>query len=548
MSFDNSSYRCYFDSIVLRVYISQKGECTMKANKDKIYDFLKLHLTNGQEGGISTQYIAEALNIQRTNVSSILSTLVEEGKIEKSNGRPVKYYIKDSIGEISDNCFSYMIGYNGSLKRVIQLSKAAVLYPQKSLNIVVIGAKGTGKHFLAELIYKFAVQSSIISFNSKLIIFDCKNYGENDRMAMDELFGNSEKKGCFAQAHQGILFIDNAQYLSNRMRNLLISRAEEFPEEDSTERSTNPMIIVSCDKKNPMASDDFASKFPITIELPLLSERPLSERMEMIQNFLSFEAARIKKTININSELLRCLLLYDCEANCMQLKTDIKIGCANAYVREHNSSGPFQLYISDFDHNVRKGFLKYKTYREEIEKIIPSDYSYTFNETTMKMNSIVKEKLKSKNIYDDLERKSVTLAARGLDENEINLILSSDLESEFRVYQKDLSKQILNKEQLSMLVDKRIINLTEEFLYEASLKLGRSFSSSVFYGLCLHLNSVISNKSNSNKVSQKQITAILEHFNTEYLLSTELSLKIRLISFSSSPLAANVTDLRSKSS
>ncbi len=499
----------------------------MKSNKDKIYDFLKLHFTNGQEGGISTQYIAEALNMQRTNVSSILSKLVDEGKIEKSNGRPVIYYIKDNIGEISDNCFSNMIGYNGSLKRVVQLAKAAVLYPQKSLNTVILGAKGTGKHFLVKLIYKFAIQSNIISANSKLTVFDCRNYGENDKIAIDELFGNSEKEGCFAQAHQGILFIDNAQLLSARVRGLLITSAEDIREGDITEKNTEPMVIVSCDKKNPMAYDDFASKFPIAIELPLLSERPLSERMEMIQNFLSLEAARIKKTLNINSELLRCLLLYDCEANCTQLKADIKIGCANAYVREHYSSGTFQLYISDFDHNIRKGFLKYKTYRKEIEEIIPSDYSYSFNEATMKMSTIDKEKLQSKNIYDDLERKALTLAARGLEESEITLILSTELESEFRVYQNDLSKQIINKEQLSMLVDKRLINLIEGFLYEATLKLGRNFSTSVFYGLCLHLNSVISNQSNPNKVSQKQISGILENFNTEYLLSAELSLKIK---------------------
>lgn len=499
----------------------------MKSNKEKVYDLINLHFVNGQEGGISTQYISEALNMQRTNVSSILSSLVLEGKVDKTNGRPVLYYRKDSTGDLTVHSFSDLTGYNGSLKRVVQLAKAAVLYPEKSLNTVIFGAKGTGKRFLAKLMHKFAIQSGVFPTDSNFVIFDSRNYGENEKLAIAELFGNSESKGCFIQAQQGILFIDNAQYLSARVRGLLISCAEDSREENIAERRPAPMIIVSCDNKNPRVYDDFASIFPIGIELPALSERPLSERMEMIQKFLTLESARIKKTLTINAELLRCLLLYDCEANCMQLKADIKIGCANAYVREHNSSDNLLLYISDFDHNIRKGFLKYKTYREKIEEIIPYDYSYSISGATIKMSSVDMEKLKNKSIYDDLNLKAESLAARGLEVSEINLILSTELEDRFHKYQIDLTKQIVNKEQLSMLVDNKIIYLVESFLEEAAFKLGRNFSNSVYYGLCLHLNSVISNQSKPNKVSPKQITDILDKYKTEYLLSTDLILKIK---------------------
>ncbi len=249
--------------------------------------------------------------------------------------------------------------------------------------------------------------------------------------------------------------------------------------------------------------------------------------MEMIQKFLTLEAARIKKTLNINAELLRCLLLYDCEANCMQLKADIKIGCANAYVREHNGSDTLPLYISDFDHNIRKGFLKYKTYREEIEEIIPYDYSYSVNGMAVKMSSVDKEKLNNVSIYEDLHQKAESLAASGLDENDINIILSTELENRFHKYKNELTKQIVNKEQFSMLVDKQIIYLIESFLEDAALKLGRNFSNSVFYGLCLHLNSVIYKQTKPNKVSPKQIMNILDQYKTEYLLSTDLALTIK---------------------
>lgn len=38
------------------------------------------------------------------------------------------------------------------------------------------------------------------------------------------------------------------------------------------------------------------------------------------------------------------------------------------------------MFIGIFEHHVRKGFLKYMTYRKEVEEIISSDYSYAFSE------------------------------------------------------------------------------------------------------------------------------------------------------------------------
>ena len=99
----------------------------MKTNKERIYDFLKLHSSSGGEG-VATDQLAQAINIQRTNVSSILNDLVLEGKAEKTAGRPVLYRLRpESSGE--DDAFANLVGYDGSLKRAVQLAKAAVLYP-----------------------------------------------------------------------------------------------------------------------------------------------------------------------------------------------------------------------------------------------------------------------------------------------------------------------------------------------------------------------------------------------------------------------------------
>ena len=49
----------------------------MKSNKEKVYDFIRLHADEKADRGISTAYIADAMELQRTNVSSILNLLVQ---------------------------------------------------------------------------------------------------------------------------------------------------------------------------------------------------------------------------------------------------------------------------------------------------------------------------------------------------------------------------------------------------------------------------------------------------------------------------------------
>ncbi len=53
-------------------------------------------------------------------------------------------------------------------------------------------------------------------------------------------------------------------------------------------------------------NDTYINTFPIRIELPDLRQRPLSERLEFVEKFFMDEAEKVKKEIQIDSELLRC--------------------------------------------------------------------------------------------------------------------------------------------------------------------------------------------------------------------------------------------------
>ena len=474
----------------------------MKSNKEKVYDFIRLHSEGENEAGVSTVYIAEAMELQRTNVSSILNQLVKESRICKSEGRPVLYRTIDGGKEQAGDCFSDLIGCGGSLKRVIQLAKAAVLYPQRSLNTLLIGARGTGKSRLAKRMYRFAVERGIIDGEAPYLHIDCHDYLSNDRL-------ETELEEIWRTAENGVVFLDNVQFLSSRARKKVLEYIQS--------PARNYAVLVSCTDREQLA-DEFLAEFPVQLELPTLAQRPLAERMEMIKRLFSKEAVRIQRPLVVRGELMSCLLLYECEANYYQLTGDIKIGCANAYVREYRNDGEIALFVSDFSNNVRRGLLQY---RKEADAMIDFDQRFLFDGDKVSVS-----RPEDGTLYDRLNKKASELKATGLGEDEINMLLSVEVERAFGEYQKKLVRDVADKKQLEMLVDARLIGIVEEFLRHAEQELNRSFSNSVLYGLCLHINSVVNGKREMGQPDKKRLAEMLVYHKAEYLLGEELAEQI----------------------
>lgn len=499
----------------------------MRSNKDKVYDFIKMHSVNESTSNMSTSYISEALNLQRTNVSSLLNQLVEEGRLNKSNGRPVLYSINVEKSNDQSTVFAKMIGYDASLKHCIQLAKAALLYPMGTLNIALIGEKGTGKTLFAHCLYRFAIEENVILPTTPFIKIDCREYLNNEEDIIQCIFNDNTMdeadKNFFQRDGRKVIYLDSIHVLSSRTKGILLRKYAG--------ENVKPILIASCMDKSSLLDSPLAKEFPVTIELPQLSQRTMQERWEMVQKFLIEEARGIKRTLTVREELMRCLLLYECKNNCYQLKGDIKLGCANAYVREYKNTGDVPLYVTDFGTQVRRGFLKYHLYREEIEKLIPKNYDYKFsadspeiheNTLTVKRLENSRKKTEKDNVYEIINKKANELKALGMNEDEINMVLGAEVERAFSEYRKNLIKEVENKDKLFALVDKAIIELVEEFLEEAERKLDRKFSESIFYGLCLHIKGILNRTESPRKVEKKQLTDILTHYKKEYLLSSAL--------------------------
>ena len=179
----------------------------MPTAKERIYQLI---LESGKEGK-QTQDIADALEIKRPNVSSILNQLTAEGKIVKTKTRPVVYTAGGNEPITSDtSCFSTMIGYDGSLQKAVQIAKAAILYPQGSLHTVIVAEPGCGTTYLVSRMVQFARDVKVLGADAPFIKLNCSHYADNLKQIHHELFGKSTEsfRNRFEEAANGVLFID----------------------------------------------------------------------------------------------------------------------------------------------------------------------------------------------------------------------------------------------------------------------------------------------------------------------------------------------------
>lgn len=92
------------------------------AKKEYIYKKL-LDLPNDK--GIDAQSLASMLNMTRANVSHELNNLCKDGKVFKTSGRPVLFYVSNTNSNKTK--LDALIANNISLTQAVEQLKAAML-------------------------------------------------------------------------------------------------------------------------------------------------------------------------------------------------------------------------------------------------------------------------------------------------------------------------------------------------------------------------------------------------------------------------------------
>ncbi len=344
--------------------------------KDEVLELIRKQTAffdlNKNPENFTADYISENLNLKRNTVSKYLNYYCTKGFLIKILSRPVLFLHKrefetnffpvdknqfDSINDLFSrqplyqmDLFSTVIGHNGSLSKAISELKTSVFYPENGLPVLITGDSGTGKNFLAEMTYKYAIQEGFIEEHSPFIVFNCAQYINNPELLASNLFGYvrgaftgavETTSGAFEKANGGYLFLDEVHRLSPEGQEKLFTYLDKgvIYRVGDTKTKITPivrLIFATTESIDETFLTTFIRRIPLQISLPDLKNRPTQEKEELLIDFLIMESKKINKPIRLSNRLISIILNHQYEGNAGELKSTIKYMIANTFMKQKN--------------------------------------------------------------------------------------------------------------------------------------------------------------------------------------------------------------------
>jgi len=456
------------------------------------------------------KFSSKDMHINAKNLSNNLGNKGEEVVIKEVSNKQNEN--KNFVNKIFDS----IIGSNYSLKNQIKQAKAAIVYPPNGLHTLLLGPTGVGKTTFAEIMYRYALEIGKLKTNSPYIIFNCADYAGNSQLLLSYLFGHikgaftgadKDKKGIIDAADGGILFLDEVHRLSPEGQEMLFSlmdrgKFRRLGQSSNTLEAKVLIIAATTEEPDKAILNTFLRRIPSIIKIPGLAERTLKERMELICKFFEDESKKIKLPVTVSTEVLKLFLLYDCTGNIGQLKNDIQITCANAFV-EYITENTNKIYIklSQLTDRFKEGIFTLDKKRQELIQNFDLD---SFGDLTFNgENSTEDDNLKKIIIYDDYRAEedfyesilnnSRNFFDQGKSIEQIKKIINNQVEGYFNNHSHSMNN-IKDKKDNSILfkiVPKKIVNVVKEILADVSQNLKIPVDQKVVYSLSLHIETLI---------------------------------------------------------
>jgi transcriptional regulatory protein LevR/transcriptional regulator with AAA-type ATPase domain len=496
---------------------------------DIIFEKLK-ELDSGD--GVSATLIADALDLSRANVSSDLNKLAEEGRIAKDDSeRPVLFkIIKDEVKENrKENIFDRFSETNQSLHSAIEQAKAAVLYPPKGMNMLILGETGVGKSMFAALIHKYAIDMKLMKDDAPFIVFNCADYASNPQLLMGQLFGtkkgaftgaDSDKVGLIEKADEGILFLDEVHRLPPEGQEMFFTFIDRgtFRRLGETEQERKAkVLIITATTEEPGSTllKTFTRRIPMVITIPNLKERTLEERFSLISEFMREESFRLNRKIEVTVNSMRALLSYNCTNNIGQLKTDIQLACAKAYADfVAGKKDGIRISSMDLASYIREGLYMETEHRQLWNKLIGINARYCiFDKSEDSM--LLQEEENEKNIYDMIDMRVRELKGKGASNDEIEKEMGKEIDEYYTKYIYSVNKEV-DTTNLENIVGPDIIRVVEEIISFSEERLHRILSRKVYYGMAVHIANSIDRVRNGRRIVNPQLNKIRTEYRAEF--------------------------------
>ncbi|MGV8981497.1 sigma 54-interacting transcriptional regulator [Clostridium sp.] len=463
----------------------------------------------------------------KNNGNGNLSMNVKENSFEKD----------ELISSKEEYSFDNIIGSKGSLKVQISQAKAAILYPPNGLHTLVLGPSGVGKSHIVGEMYKFAAKSGNFKKDAPFIVFNCADYADNPQLLLSQLFGHvkgaftgadSAKQGLVEKADGGILFIDEVHRLPSKGQEILFYLLDKgmyrrLGETESNRKANIMLIGATTEDPASYLLLTFRRRIPMVIEIPAINERPFSERYEIIKEFYLDESFRIGKTIAIDPEAIRALMLYDCPGNIGQLRSDIQVACARGFLTSRvNRDKTIQIGVCDLPNYVRNGLFIVDKKEEDADRFL--NYSLIVNPNRSVVSTDRDDRyVFTDKIYQFIEERFNDLEKKGLTQEEINNIIGKQVEVEIKRAARDVNScTSISKINLKEIVGEKILAATYSAIEIAKDNLN-NLHENLYYSLAIHLSATYERLKSGKMIINPQLKTVIQEYPLEYKIAKVIS-------------------------
>jgi transcriptional regulatory protein LevR/transcriptional regulator with AAA-type ATPase domain len=501
------------------------------AKKDLVYQKL---LQLNPSDGIDTKTLAPLVNMSRPNLSHELNELCKDGKLYKSNSRPVLFFLAENKITSAESQLDILAKNNISLRDAVEQAKAAILYPPKGMNCLILGGTGVGKSMFASLMHNYALEMKVKVENSPFIVFNCADYSNNPQLLTSQLFGvkkgaytgaETDKIGLIEQANDGILFLDEIHRLPPEGQEALFIFLDTgtFRRIGDSEIRKSDVLIISATTEDPNSAllNTFTRRIPIIINIPSLKDRTLDERLFLIKSFFKYESIRLSKEIYVSLNSLRALLSYDCPNNIGQLKSDVQLLCAKAYSEFlTNMKKDVRIHSKILPSYIKEGLYKEKEHRVLWNKLMSEEIEFfRFNGSNEDSDIIFNNS--DNTIYDFIENKLQKLKSLDISDIDIENILEKDIAKHFNKNNSEVSEEA-NKKNLLTIIDEDILNCFDKIITYVTQKLPMTFDNNLYTAFALHINTLINRINNDKIIINTNLNKIKELYPLEFSVALEI--------------------------
>ncbi|HEY7417897.1 MAG TPA: sigma 54-interacting transcriptional regulator, partial [Ktedonobacteraceae bacterium] len=367
--------------------------------------------------------------------------------------------------------------------------------------------------------------------------FNCADYAGNPQLLMAHLFGvvrgaytgaDKDRAGLVEQAHRGILFLDEVHRLPPEGQEMLfhLMDRERFRRLGDAQERYASLLLLAATTEDPASAllPTFRRRIPMTITLPGLQERTIKERYELIRTFFTTECSSIGTNIHVVPQALRALLLYECLGNVGQLRSDVQLTCARAYLeyRTHNLN-EMHVYLDILPEHVRRGLLRTADLHKTLEPVADQiETTHIFTPAGLDFDSFPDS---AHDLYDTISTELTALRGSGLHTDEINDLLHQDIQHYFLLFADTVAQDSTTIG--PRFVDARIDEVCQSIVLQVQEQLEREFPEKLSLVMALHLTSALERLAQQRPLVEIGLQSMQITYPKEYVVAKSAVQRLR---------------------